>query len=370
MRIGYLIGGLNTGGSERQLSELAIGMTAQGHSVEIACYDGPGVLDAYVEARGVVLRRMTAGSKIDKLRNVKKWIVTFNPDILHGFMKRASALAVLANLPKRRRKVIASDLSTAAYSRHKPVLWLALVLFHLADKVMTQTEVNKRSLIKLAPLLKRKVMIIRNGVDSKRFYPASHNSRNVFQFLCVGSVTPLKNPLNVIEAARILRDRNGQSFRLHWCGRYDKSTTGKLSDLYRSAVDLIERYRLQGTVSFQGEVSRIEKAYHSSDALLHASHQEGIPNAVVEGMACGLPVVVSRVSDLPLLLERGRNGFLCDSNSASSIATSMERMLKVQENERSAMGERSREMAVTWFGMDRFINEYERMYASMLSEKV
>ncbi len=128
MKIGYLIGSLGAGGSERQLSELAVGMVVRGHEIEIAAYDGAGFFDDYVEGCGVTVRHMEGGSKTRKLLAVRRWARAFDPDLLHGFMKRASSLAALANLPGRRCRVVASDLSTATYSRGQPVLWAATAL--------------------------------------------------------------------------------------------------------------------------------------------------------------------------------------------------------------------------------------------------
>ena len=124
-RVGYLIAQLNAGGSERQLSELAAGMVARGHVVEIFCYNatGEGAFDQYVEKRGVKLHRMKGTGKLQKLCGIRRWVETFRPQILHGFMKRASSLAVMSNLPWPRFGVVASDFSTATYAPYKPSLW-------------------------------------------------------------------------------------------------------------------------------------------------------------------------------------------------------------------------------------------------------
>jgi glycosyltransferase involved in cell wall biosynthesis len=364
LRIGYLIGALGTGGSERQLSELAAGMVARGHEVEIAAYDGAGAFDSRLEAQGVKVRRMTGGSKRDKLRAVRRWARTFDPDVLHGFMKRASGLAVLANLPRRRRRVVASDLSTATYMRGSPALWGALVLFAMADRVATQTETNRRSLRMLAPWLRSKVVVVRNGVDTGRFVPSLQPRRQgSLRFLCVGTVYRLKNPVRLVEAVRLLHDRR-PGFTLDWVGNLGQG--GGESEEYRQAAALVREHGMSDVLRFAGPADRIETTYHDHDALVHVSVQEGMPNAVLEGMACGLPLVVSRVSDLPLIAAEGRNGFVCDETSPASIAEAMERMLDLAEPERLAMGARSRELAVRWFGRERFLIEYETLYRNLL----
>jgi glycosyltransferase involved in cell wall biosynthesis len=82
----------------------------------------------------------------------------------------------------------------------------------------------------------------------------------------------------------------------------------------------------------------------------------------VAGMACGLPIVVSRVSDLPLVVQEARNGFVFDERVVGAIADAMERMMATPESERRAMGTRSRTLAVAWFGLERFIDDFEHLY--------
>lgn len=123
----------------------------------------------------------------------------------------------------------------------------ALVLFHLADCVVTQTVMNRNSLCRLAPILRTKLRIIRNGVGDTRFSPIAKSGEKVFRFICVGTVSEVKNPVRLVQALRILREQTTQ------------------------------------------------------------------PYAVAEGMASGFPIVVSRVSDLVLIVEAGENGITCNA---------------------------------------------------------
>lgn len=367
-RVGYLIDNLNVGGSERQLSELAAGMVDRGHVVEIFCYNsmGEGAFDQYVEKRGVKLHRMKGESRRQKLCGIKRWTETFRPQILHGFMKRASSLAVMTNLPWRRFGVVASDFSTATYAPHKPSLWGALVLFHLADCVVTQTVMNRNSLCRLAPMLRGKLRIIRNGVDDTRFCPISKLVGKVFRFVCMGTVSEVKNPVRVVQALRILRQQTTQPFILEWVGRYQNTSKSGPTQAYVEARKLIDEYGLQDLISFKGLSESVVNEYQRADALVHVSVQDGIPNAVVEGMACGLPIVVSKVSDLPLIVEAGDNGITCDGFDPMDIARALKAMLEMQPLDRMAMGYRSRKLASEWFGLQRFVTEYEEQYSTII----
>ncbi|MDH4195284.1 MAG: glycosyltransferase [Nitrospirota bacterium] len=368
-RVGYVIGHLGAGGAERQLSELAAGMADRGHVVEIFCYNavGEGAFDSYVQERGVKLHRMIGGgSKFQKLLGIKRWTETFRPQIVHGIMKRASSLAIISNLPWGRFGVIASDYSTATYAPYKPSLWGALVLFHLADCVVTETVANQNSLCRLAPMLRDKLRVIRNGVDDTRFCPTPKLVGKVFRFLCVGTVSEVKNPVRVVQALRILRQQTTQPFTLEWVGRYQNISKGGPTQAYLKASQLIDEYGLHDMISFKGLSESVMNEYQRADALVHVSVQEGIPNAVVEGMACGLPIVVSRVSDLPLVVEAGDNGITCNAFDPMDIARALKAMLEMQLSDRMAMGFRSRKLASEWFGLQRFVTDHEKQYLDMI----
>jgi len=369
-RVGYLIDQLHAGGAERQLSELAAEMVDRGHVVEIFCYNamGEGHFDQYVQKRGVKLHRMKGRSKLQKLCGIKRWTETFRPQILHGFMKRASSLAVMANLPQRRSGVVASEFSAATYAPYKPSLWAALGLFHLTDCVVTETVTNRNSLCRLAPTIRGKLRIIRNGVDDTHFCPISKLAEKVFRFICVGTVSEVKNPVRVVQALRILRQQTTQPFILEWVGNYQNTSKGEPTQAYMKARQLIDEYGLQDLISFQGVSESVVSEYQRADALVHVSVYDGMPNAVVEGMACGLPIVVSRVSDLPLLVEAADNGITCNAFDPMDIARALKAMLETQSSDRMAMGGRSRKLASEWFGLQRFVTDYEELYSDIIKD--
>jgi len=125
-------------------------------------------------------------------------------------------------------------------------------LFHLADCVVTQTVTNRNSLCRLAPMLRRNLRIIRNGVDDTRFCPISKLVRKVFGFICMGTVSEVKNPVRVVQALRILRHQTTQPFILEWAGRYQSTSNGEPTQAYMKVRQLIDEYGLQDLISFKG----------------------------------------------------------------------------------------------------------------------
>jgi glycosyltransferase involved in cell wall biosynthesis len=253
----------------------------------------------------------------------------------------------LANFGRQDAVIIGSDLSTATYGRRKPSLWVSLVLFRFTDLVATQTEVNRRSLEKLAPWLRGRTRVIRNGLDMERVKPGSGTGGNgPFRFCAVGSVYAVKNPGGLVRAAIEMRRGGLEGFRIDWCGRLGRKGDAQPSSEYHEATREAKAHGLTDIITFHGEASKVMDAYRSAHALVHPSVQEGFPNAVVEAMACGLPIVVTRVSDLPLVVSEALNGFVFDETDPIAIADAMQKMMALSPDIRAAMGERSRELAV------------------------
>lgn len=365
-----MISRLARGGAETQLMRLARGLAGRGHQVEVMCYGGSSELDDQLQATGIAVRTCEQPGWAAKRRAVRDWQQTFGADVIHGFMKRASTLAVVACGRRRSCAVLASDFSTATYNRRNPELWAALPVFGFADRVVTQTERNRRSLELLAPWLRGRTHVVRNGLDIARFIPAHpRQASDFFRFCVVGSVYRVKNPSTVVEAVVELRRRGRDRFRVDWYGRYGLCGDDQPSNEYVAARDRIQDLGLQTWLAFHGEMCDILPAYQAADALIHVSLQEGFPNAVVEAMACGLPIIGSQVSDLPLVVEQAENGVIVNATDVCALADAMEWMMGLDAGQRQAMGMRSRDLAERWFNQDRFVDEYIALYQSMCRER-
>ena len=349
---------------------LAYGLHSRGHHVEIWSYGRASDLDESLRREGIIVRNGSRRSVLAKVITVRRWMNDFPPDVVHAFMKRASTLVALARLGRPRAAFIGSDLSTATYGRRKPSLWISLLFFRFADVIATQTELNRCSLETLAPWLRGRTRVVRNGLDMERFQPASGRANDgTFRFCAVGTVYGVKNPVGVVRAVAELRRRGIESVRVDWYGRLGLKGDAEPSAEYHGAKREAKALGASESVIFHGETANVAEVYRSADALVHASVQEGFPNAVVEAMACGLPVVVSRVSDLPLVVQEARNGFVFDETDPVAIADAMQQMMETPAEERVAMGARSRELAVRWFGLERFVHEYEQLYRELLARR-
>ncbi len=164
-----------------------------------------------------------------------------------------------------------------------------------------------------------KVHVARNGVDVDRFRPeARAEARRRLGLaegpwlLSVGNLLPVKRHHLVIGALALLRQR-WPSLRLAVVGR------GPLADeLQRLAQD----QGLQDAVVLAGAVPQDDLRwwYSAADLLVLASSREGWPNVLLEAMACGLPVVASRVGGVPEIVSDSTVGVAAEFDTADALA--------------------------------------------------
>ncbi|MCX7835630.1 MAG: glycosyltransferase family 4 protein [bacterium] len=368
LKIAYLIGGLGAGGSERQLTELASLMKNRGHTVEISIYNNfTSPYEELLIERQIPLNKFEGRNRLHKILLIRNWLKKFQPDIVHGFMKKPSNVAILASLGIKSFAIVGSDFSGATYSKNRKLLWTSLVLFQLADAVVTQTHMNKGNIVKKAPFLKHKVHIIRNGVDTRRFQYVPKEKTIPFRFLTVANVKKIKNPIGTIEAIYKLKQFTDIPFTLTWAGSYQNANG--IEPEYQKAIELIQKYHLENVIHFIGPVSNISEEYQKAHALVHTSIQEGVSNAILEAMASGLPIVASDIADNRFFVIEKKNGFICNPHLVDSIVDAMGKMLKLSEKEWKEFGKNSHLIAEEMFGMERFANEYENLYYNLLTKR-
>ena len=79
-----------------------------------------------------------------------------------------------------------------------------------------------------------------------------------------------------------------------------------------------------------GEIPQNEIPYwlSASDIFVFPTYNEGLPNAIMEAMACGLPVVATEVGGIPEVVKDGENGILIDKKDVKSIVHSLEKLIE------------------------------------------
>ncbi len=109
---------------------------------------------------------------------------------------------------------------------------------------------------------------------------------------------------------------------------------------------------------------RIIHYYQSADVVVNPSFSEAGGRSVIEAMACGVPVVATRVGGLPEYLEDGKTGILVEPGDASALAEAIICLLS-DENLRRSMGEAGRKRAVKYFSWERTVEKLLLWYENV-----
>lgn len=170
-----------------------------------------------------------------------------------------------------------------------------------------------------------KIHVVHCGVDPDQFKPAERKPLNQrLRLICVGTFEEVKGHKYLVEACGILRDK-GIPFECRLIGE------GPLTESIRKQV---QQAGLTESVSFLGGQPRpkVLELMSCSDVVILPSvltpqgKREGIPVALMEGMAVGLPAISSRLSGIPELIQDGVSGILTEPRNSKDLAQAIERL--------------------------------------------
>jgi glycosyltransferase involved in cell wall biosynthesis len=216
--------------------------------------------------------------------------------------------------------------------------------------VLTCTADNKRFLRELCPGADPKVRVSYHGLDLTRFRPGSRrDAAEPARILAVGSLLPCKGFDQLIEACRLVAAR-GLDFQLTIVGGGPLEADLKAA---AAAAGLSGRIHFAG---YQAQEAVIE-SYRSADLLVLPAVLEmhwGIPNVLVEALACGVPVITTPLPSLPELVEDGVHGLVVQNRNVADLTEKLERLLREPELRRT-MGQAGRARVEQLFDIDKTI---------------
>lgn len=366
MRVLHVIDSLEPGGTERQCLALAQGLSRLGVRNGLV-YFRTGRLLAKLEPSAIDAREMAVGSirsirfphQLIRLALVmRRWA----PSVVqtYGFYSNLQGLlaATLAGVPVR----VASRRDLGTYLRagqHR----LDRVAWRFAHRVVANSGAVRAQLIEQEHVPPSKVIVIRNGLDLSAWQDAQHDVGDP-EDAVVGMVAHFrhqKDHVTFLKAAReILRVTPSVRFWLVGSGVLEEA-------IRRCAVDLGVASHVSFLGHLEGETLRTA-VRRLTVSVLTSKDNEGLPNAVLESMAAGLPVVATSVGGAVEIIEDGVTGFLVPPGMPSAISERVLRLLKDPSLARS-MGERGRAKVEREFTIDRMVGEFHALYQELLEQQ-
>jgi len=369
LKIALCITDLEVGGAERCLVELAGRLDRRRFRPIVYCLSRPpepgddslllALKDADVEVHCLDARRSWQFPPL--VRRLQHYLKSQNPHLLQTFLFHAN---IAGRVAARRAgvKFVSSGIRVAE-QRHRWHLWVDRLTGRLVDRHVCVSRSVARFSETRARLPAEKLVVIPNGVDIQRFtarQPAEMVSLGIPAgcrlATYVGRLDRQKGLPWLIETAPV------------WLGRLPESRlllVGK-GPLRPRLERLCRLAGVSGRVHFAGWRRDVPEILAASDLLILPSAWEGMPNAVLEAMAAGLPVVATRVEGVEELLGSGAEMQTVGYGDSQALAEKVVRIIEDRETA-AKLGVENRRRAQENFKLQCMVNAYEDLWESLVA---
>jgi glycosyltransferase involved in cell wall biosynthesis len=202
------------------------------------------------------------------------------------------------------------------------------------------------------------LVCIPNGVDTAYFNPCPDTGKRDNTITFIGRLDYLKGVDILLQAVRKLIDAR---IPAHLDILGDGPERKKLELLS-------QQLGINDAVTFHGAVHGVAPYLQRSALFVLPSLSEGMPNVVLEAMACAVPVITTKVGGTVDMIVDGKNGLLVEAGNAEQLTAAMRDVLTDHDlGER--LGREARRTIEQNFAMDRVVDQYVKLYADMLSSE-
>jgi len=372
MRVAFAIDTLNSGGAQRQAVELAVRLSERGDiRARFLTYHPEDFFRPRLDAAGIDVEILPKRLRYDPSfpRTMRANLVARPVYLVHAFLLPPSLWALLAVSKlsgKARPALIASERNEQIASTFLEKA-IQRFTYRRADAVTVNAgpvalEIESR--LRVPPA---RIHYIPNGIDLDAWDLAAAGPCSLelepdsFHIGVVGRIAPQKNHEVLLDALAQIPKEVLRGWRVWVIGR--------------GATDSPEGLRLQARARSSGldAVMRFVPAERNIAAVMArlsvlalTSKHEGFPNVVLEAMSSRLPVVATRVGDVPNMIEHGRSGFIVPSDDTRALADELMRVYRIGHDRRRDVGAAARSRVESDFTMDRIADRYLELYRSLV----
>ena len=294
------------------------------------------------------------------LRALRAMILDGRFDIVQSHHEKSDLINAL--LPRRPGCIHISNRRDMGYKKSSKLKWLFRRLNTRFDCVVAPSQPILGELARTEALEARRMLWIPNGVDTLRFHPRPPAARaamrqslglrtDALAFGCVARMTPEKRHVDLVDAFARVHAAFPQA-RLLLMG--DGPLRGEL-EARAASLGVADAVRMLG---MRPDVEAILPAL---DVGMLASSTEGMSNAILEMMACGLPMIATDVGGNPSLVQAGATGLLVPACLPDRLAEAM-LVLATDPALRHRMGEAARLRVQREFSLAAMVRAFDHAY--------
>jgi glycosyltransferase involved in cell wall biosynthesis len=371
MNVTLLAWSRESGGAERQLVNLAGGLSRCGHNVQVVVFFPNPYVEAALQEAGVsygvlgVRGRWDAGRYIVRLM---RQLSGSRPDVMYAYLQAPNLLSLPLKLLHRKTKLVwgirMSDLSSSANALGAFATWVEGRLSPVASLVIANSFRGREDAIALG-FDPDATVVIQNGIDTGTFRPDPDGGTRIRAAWGIAAGEPVIGLVGRLEA---MKDH----------GTFLRATaiaSARRPDLRFVCVGdgaQLARNRLEAQAHTLGVADRLiwmgfcrdmPAVYSALDvATLSSAFGEGFPNAVAEAMACGLPCVATDVGDTARIL--GDLGRVVPPENPEALASGW--LEALEQDGDPELRSRRRRRIEDEYGLERMIDRTEQALLALL----
>lgn len=346
---------LGWGGQEIRILTEAAGMIQRGHRVTLLC---PAQARIYTEAqkRGLPVVALPIGRK--NLRGVlamRRWLKNHELDVINTHSSTDAWLAALAIKSLGKTIPIVRTRHISAPIPHNPATrWL----YQRASRhIVTTGERLREQLIGVNRFSPNAITSVPTGVDTAHFVPGDKTT--VRQHLGLSLDAP------IIGIVATLRSWKGHRYLVEaFSGLPDAARLLIVGDgpIKPALLAQIEQLGLADRIILPGNQRDVLPWLQALDIFALPSYaNEGVPQAILQAMLCGLPIVTTPVGSILEAVEHEKTGLIVEPQNATALRQAIQRLLADAEL-RQKLGDAARERALARFGFEIMVDRMELIF--------
>ena len=230
---------------------------------------------------------------------------------------------------------------------------------------ISNSHAGKQTLIKRGWVSAKQICVIPNGIDPSPFVTAAQSDtrsrtrqslniqENTSVICCIANIYPQKGYTHLLRAVRSLTD----SLPIEVLLIGEDRTNGQLQTLIR-------QLSLRDVMKPLGTRHDIPELLAASDIFTLPSLQEGMPNAILEAMSAGLPIIGTAVGDISQMLDNGRCGTVIQKANADQLANAIARYIRDPAYAQQH-GKLAQDRVTHCYSLDNMVSAHEQVYTSI-----
>lgn len=353
--------GMEISGSARFLTGLTAGLARRGFDTHLfVVRDGPMIREldgtdvrVTVAAPGLPIEAGRLRLGVRPFFALRRLIARIRPDVVHTNLVGLDVIGRLAAWSARTPVVMSTqhDINPRPW----PVdLYRRMTVGRIAATVACSESVARycRDVMRVP---EDRLFVIDNGTDTAALARAAGPFRQPPAFLTMGALVPAKNHELLLEAfAHTVSACPGATLTI--------SGAGPLRD---RLVATIGSLGLEASARIVDPSADVLSVLGAADVYVQASRREGLPQAMLEAMAAGKPVIATDVSSHASVLDAGRCGVLVPPDDACALADAM---LSVARDAKAAglLGDAGAERVRSHYSLDRMVDRYASLYERLV----